>query len=53
MQTPTQSERADFAAFCRNVTYGQLITIEAKEREASRPVYADIAREERKKRESR
>lgn len=44
MKTPTQSDRADFEAFCRNATYAQLVNIEAKEREARRTQYADIAR---------
>lgn len=50
MRTPTQSDRADFRAFCRNASDRQLIEIEEKERAARRYVYADIAREERESR---
>lgn len=50
MKTPTQSDRADFAAFCRNATTQQLFEIEAKERVARRRAYADIARAERESR---
>lgn len=51
MKTPTQSEIADFRAFCRNASLVQLFNIEAKERDAGRLAYADVAREERESRE--
>jgi len=44
--TPTQSERADFAAFCCNATKAQLDEIVRKESAANRQAYAEIARAE-------
>jgi hypothetical protein len=46
MATPTQGERADFAAFCRNATDAQLVQIERKERTAKRVAFANIAKAE-------
>lgn len=48
--TPTQSERADFAAFCKGATESQLIEIERKERLAGREAFAEIAEAERESR---
>lgn len=44
--TPTQGDRADFAAFCREVTTAQLHNVIRKEEAANRQVYAEIARAE-------
>lgn len=44
--TPTQGERADFKAFCRNASDQQLRAIYDKETAAGRIIYADIAQAE-------
>jgi hypothetical protein len=46
MKTPTQSERADFRAFCRNATNQQLEVIYYRELNAFRYAYADEAKAE-------
>lgn len=50
MKTPTQSDRAEFAAFCRDASDSQIIEIWRKEAAANRRVYAEIARAEMEKR---
>lgn len=45
-RTPTQAERAEFLAFCRTATAAQLRNIAAKEADAGRHAYAEIARTE-------
>lgn len=50
MTAPSNSDREDFAAFCRGATTPQLHVIIRKETHANRRVYADIARYELEKR---
>lgn len=45
-KAPTQSEQADFRAFCKAATDRQLEEIWHKEKTAGRTVYADIAHAE-------
>jgi len=42
--TPTQSDRADFRQYCRNVSERQLPNVYQKELDAGRLAYADDAR---------
>lgn len=50
MSTPTTSERAEFAAFCRNASDRQLAEIIRREDAARRVAFAEIAREEQRRR---
>lgn len=45
-----RDDARDFAGFCRNATDSQLVEIEAMERRAGRPGFAEIARAEAEKR---
>ncbi len=40
---PTKTDRQEFRLFCRNATTTQLYNIVAKERDAGRDVYQEIA----------
>lgn len=43
---PSQSDRKEFAAFCRQATDSQLLAIHEKEKAARRQAYARLAQEE-------
>lgn len=49
----TRADKEEFSAFCRNASDRQLPNIEAKERDAGRDAYAEIARAEIARREGR